>query len=335
MPNLSVVAELMEKPYRDGAVSNFGNLFWQVYSTMYALTKRHFLPVTSGTTAIQIALQTVLKPGSNVVIPDFTHIGTLNAVIGARMNPVLAGVLKGAWTLDPEPLKNVKARGVVVVSPFGYNVDSGWYDKEASRAGMSLVYDFAGAWGMCPKTPHPICYSLHATKNFCVGEGGMISFAHREQWERARRMTNFNITPDGGFDGSLGGNHKVDELRCAMILAKLREDDDPFKIKRSARKGELIRKYWINLMDHVKRAPGGGYPSLCVLPGVKSIEKEAFDEGIQMKRYFPLLSQQPFSKYFKTIGASDVEYFSSCMALPSDVTDEEFEKVCEFIRRKG
>jgi dTDP-4-amino-4,6-dideoxygalactose transaminase len=330
MPDLLTVMTYMQRPYHEGKVSNFGELWWEVYERLLKLTKRHVLPVTSGTTAIQVALSTMLKPNSNVVVPDYTHIGTLNAVIGARMNPVLTSVLRNTWVLDPQTVTNVKAKAMVVVAPFGYAVDTYTYDGVGLDNNLQVIYDFAGGWGSLPDTPNPVCYSLHATKNFAIGEGGLISFARKEEWERARRITNFNICPDGSIKNGIGGNYKIDELRCAMILAQL--DHDPLKHDLSKQKKILMGRYWKELEGHTLRPPISGVPSLCVLPGMPPLEEKAAIKGIQMKRYFPLISQMPFARFFQSLDQSDTEYFNRCMAVPSDVTEEEFQKVCSFIR---
>lgn len=331
LPDLLTVMTYMQKPIATGQVTNFGELFWEVVDKLHQMTDRWCLPVINGTAAIQIALQVVERPSRNVVLPDFTHVGTLCAVIAARMNPILTSVSRETWTLDLNTINGTKANTMIVVSPFGYGVDFSVYDRFADSKDLDIVYDLAGGWGLdVGDTPHPCCYSFHATKNFAIGEGGLISFKERHQFDRARKLTNFSIEPDGTIGCCRGGNYKLDEMRCAMILANLLHD--PMKRERSFQKKIVLGRYYSELKEYIERPPIGGAPSMAVLPGVPSLEDKAAQYGIQMKRYYPLLSSQSWAGNFGRLAVSDRGYFKSCMAVPSDVSDDELGTVIYFMK---
>ena len=316
-------------------MSNFGPCFHRCYMEFEKRLQKHCLTVTNGTVAIEVALKTLLRPGARVALPDFTHSGTLLAIVAAGCTPVIMPTNKDTWTIDLEFLnRNADCfDAVVVVSPFGYFVDSHAYEKFAHDYGKALVYDFAGAWGSHPRTRWPVCYSFHATKNFSIGEGGLVCFDDPEEYERAQRLINFGTLPDRTIEGIRGTNDKLDEVKCAMILALLEHEDNI--LKKITHKKRLMREYQMRLsgLCEPHDLAQWGSPSMCVLGGFKNarvLEAKSKEFGVVVRRYYPLLSQNPSLR--KYVLAPSELFFETCLALPSDCSDTELEKVVEFVR---
>ena len=58
--------------------------------------------VNSGTSALTIALQALgIGPGHEVVVPAFTFVGSVNAILAAGANPVLVDVEADTLQIDP------------------------------------------------------------------------------------------------------------------------------------------------------------------------------------------------------------------------------------------
>lgn len=321
---------------KSGALTNFGPCFKKATNALSSHLSRPTLPVATGTAAIQLALQTRLKRGSRVIVPDYTHIGTLQAVVAAGMTPIIS---KCDHTLtlslkDLETLNSTEYEAIIVVSPFGYRVDFQAYDEAARRLKKEIIYDLAGAWGMNPTTTNPVCFSFHATKNFSCGEGGAVSFSNTQDWETARRLSNFDTLPTRKVASQYGSNLKPDELKCAIILAQL--ERNVHILERVKRKKELLHWYQNNLKDLCtphELFVGNAAPSLCVLTGMAAdlLERRCEEFGLVMKRYYICLSEMD--------GLSDVRkasvggaFFRTCVALPSDVSQAEAEKVIEAVR---
>jgi len=269
----------------------------------------------------------VLKVGARVAVPDYTFVGTLQAVLEAHCRPVLLPTNPETWTIDPLALRRYRAHydAAIVVSPFGYYVDVPFYDDLAASLGIDLVYDFAGAWGMFPRTRYPVTYSLHATKNFACGDGGLVSFETAEGWETAFKLHNFGFT-DGRPHTLLAGNHKIDEFRSAQILAHLAA---PERINaKIAHKITLISRYQEGLRAAPVSLHVRGAPSLCVVSGVdaRKIERLSDKLGFKAKQYYhPLTRVETFAKVPR------YGRFSPCflnhLALPSDVSGREVDHI--------
>lgn len=321
-----------------GQMTNFGKIHEELTRSLGILTRGEALPVSSGTASIEIALQTLgLEPGDRVLIPDFTHSGTILAVVRAGFVPVLAGVDPKTWTLRPDEIEKAAIagliEGVVVVSPFGYEVDTVAYEQVQDRTGIALVFDFAGAFGNFPRTMAPVCYSFHATKNFGIGEGGMIVFRSERQYKEAKRLINFGTLPNREIESLRGGNYKMDELTASYLLAGLENSHYFDVINRIESKKDNLTFYHWNIPG-VYVPPGEKSPSLCVLGNLPADALEAASEreGMVFRRYYPLLSSMKGLSSVDQLSASDA-VMKNCCALPSDVDMSEALRVVEVVKK--
>lgn len=321
---MDLISGIYARAYADNTHANFGALFDSAVEKLNGVTNRSCLPVCNGTAAIEVACRMQFIPGNRILVPDYTHAGTIQAVVAAGCVPVMCGTLENTWTLPLLALSHPSINGAVVVSPFGYPVDTYRYDSIAHTRGVKLVYDFAGAWGEFPNTPNPVCYSLHATKTFACGEGGIISFAKELEWSLARRMTNFYNDPDRIVRSIQGRNHKPSELLCAVILAHFEKYDE--LMRRIENKRALVNRYVSELGLY---APAGGSPSLCVLEGFPAYKSQkVLNAGIEMKQYFP-----PFPKDLcESLSRTSEDIVKTRYALPSDVTYEEASHVIRIVK---
>lgn len=333
LPNWDDIGQEINLANSIGKLSNFGPCYWRLVEALADITHRYDVPVTSGTAAIQVAAQAMFKRGSRILLPDYTHVGTLQALVTAGMIPILAPASKTQWTLNAALLGINKEDydGFVVVSPFGFRVDFGLYDQISTDLGKPVVYDLAGGFGMKILTKNPVCFSMHATKNFPIGEGGIASFSTINQADVAFKLSCFDQNKDRSISSPYGSNLKLDEVRCAIaytVLAKY-----SLVLQRAERKRYLIdlyQKEMPNLCIAHDLHHGNSAPSLCVVAGLPAsrIEEKQNELGFEVKQYYPLLSSMEGLGEVPRIGTSS-PFFRTCAALPSDVTDEEAKKICK------
>lgn len=332
LPNKDKTMENLSSSIVMGQFSNFGPNYHQARSLIFQKYNRASALVTNGTAAIELACKTMLYAGCRVVIPDYTHFGTYSGVVNARCRPILARVNKKTWALDLEGLAKRKDEfdAMVVVAPFGYHLDIEPYEEFAAKHDKMIIYDFAGAWGQFPETDFPVCYSFHATKSLSTGEGGAILFKAFTYAEKARKLSNFGIENDGKILMNHGGNYKLDEIRCAMLVAHL-DNEVEFWERNSKRKFTLER-----YMRHFKILSNKKFrkaiPSMAALPNMTKLRIEALPPFITAKRYYPLLSRMPCLNRVPRFSESD-KYFENIVALPIDVTVEEQDYIIKEIRK--
>lgn len=336
VPPLPDAIAYFRRALAKGVLTNFGELHEELVGRLSALGSGHALPVSSGTAAIEVALRTLkLAPGARVLVPDFTHVGTIIAIVRAGLTPVLAGVDPMTWTLRIEEAQYAflagKISAAIVVSPFGYSAQIADWEAMSAMDGLPLIYDLAGGYGHFTSTLNPRCYSFHATKNVGVGEGGFVAFPDRSDFDRAKRLINFDTLPERDVGSLDGTNAKVDELKCAFLLAAL--DQSAATMKRIEHKRHLLRFYRGNIPGSY--VPSGlAYPSLCVLSNLPAIKLEAVSvrEQVTFRRYYPLLSHMSALGSVARLSVSD-EVMETCCALPSDVTLAQAYRVVEVVNR--
>jgi perosamine synthetase len=149
--------------------------------------RRHAVAVTSGTSALWLALRALgAGPGWDVIVPAYTWVATWNVphFLGAR--PVLADVDPATFCLSREGLERAigaspaERRLILPVHLFGYRAGAGWLDEVAARAGAAVVGDGCCAFGglddgrRCGAWAAVECLSFHPRKVLTTGEGGMV-----------------------------------------------------------------------------------------------------------------------------------------------------------------
>lgn len=333
-PSLSRAVPYLKKSLDANTLSNFGPLYVEAKERLDTEFKAHTLIVNSGTAAIRVAVQALCKRRSRVLVPDFTHIGTLQAVLAAGCIPVLAPVHRETWALDPAyaigRAKDFDA--FIVVAPFGYKIDHEIYLEMSKELGKPVIFDLAGAYPTKIPGARAVCYSLHATKNLAVGEGGFTVFANEADFVAAHAVANFQTQPDRSIASKHGDNLKVSEITCAYLLAAL----DEWKLKgfkRTLEKIELINKYASALQGYVLPPPinyDRGHPSLMVFGGLpaEALEKQTPGLGFVTKRYYLLLTTMPGLDDVDRIGRSS-KAMETCLALPRDLEPTELTEVID------
>ena len=114
----------------------------------------------------------------------------------------------------------------------------------------------------------------------------------------------------------MGGNYKLDEFRCAIVVAQLQNYK---KIL------ERLEKRLDTMFEYEKLCssfPLSSHPSLAVLPDMHKILPSKLKNKFVCKYYFPLLTSMQHLKHVKRF-CSSTDYFAGTLALPIDITKDE------------
>lgn len=331
-------ADLLSLPKRSGQWSNFGELHNRAEKILSQKSDRFALPVTNGTVALEIAAKVVFDPGMRIAIPDFTCAATALAIISAGCEPVIFPCDRNTWTISHDVLREYRDQydGICVVSPFGYRVDFDGFDFLAQELDKLLIYDLAGAWGMKVSTPHPYSMSFHATKNMCIGEGGAAFFSEEVRHKAAHQLVVFGFDDNRETIWPQGINGKLDEVRSAILLAQLTATRNRTINARILKKKTLCAFYEKHLGEaYAHGLYMGGAPSLCVFGGFNGdlLRELGLLNSVQFKAYYsPLISDMRAFQSYTRCGDTD-NFFRTCVAFPSDATDDEAYLVIDLARR--
>jgi dTDP-4-amino-4,6-dideoxygalactose transaminase len=245
--------------------------------------------------------------------------------------------------LDPEAVRRRddldEVGAVMVVSPFGAPVDTAAWDRFWADTGIPVVIDGAA----CFDTLHsvaaaapgrcPIMVSLHATKAYGIGEGGLVLSTDDAIIHRVRQVCNFGIwgSPEGQ---TLGYNGKLSEYHAAVGLAAL----DAWPERRRAF-AALTERYRCAFAGHesVALVPQYGdgwissYCNLAVRDNAHVIIDRLNYLGIETRRWWRdgVHLQTAYRKYPHDDLAATNDLAPRVLALPffCDLSDEQFDRV--------
>jgi dTDP-4-amino-4,6-dideoxygalactose transaminase len=296
------------------------------------LNVKHVIPCGNGTDALQIALMALdLKPGDEVITPDFTFIATVEVVKLLGLKPVLVDVDPELYTMDTEKLKEAitpKTKAIVPVHLYGQCANMEEIMQVASQNNLHVVEDVAQAIGsdyyfrngktVKAGTIGDIgCTSFFPSKNLgAFGDGGAM-FTHDDDLAEKMRMIVNHGSKVKYYHQVTGVNSRLDTLQAALLKVKLRyldkynqarqqaaaiydelfEDVDGVKTpKRAAYSNHIFHQYTLLLNKDIDRDALKAFLAERKVPSmvyypVPMHQQEAFLEDVAGDGLFPVSNE--------------------------------------------
>jgi dTDP-4-amino-4,6-dideoxygalactose transaminase len=192
----------------------------------------HCVPCANGTDALEMALAVIgIGKGDEVIIPAFTFVATLEAVVNIGATPVLCDIDPVRFTLDVEKVKqlitpNVKA--IVPVHLFGQMADMDPLISLAKENSIHLIEDAAQAHGATYKGHKAgsmgtiSTFSFFPGKNLgAYGDAGAMVTDNEPLYHTAIKMANHGRTSKYDHE-IIGRNSRMDTLQAAVLSVKLK-----------------------------------------------------------------------------------------------------------------
>jgi dTDP-4-amino-4,6-dideoxygalactose transaminase len=351
VPDLPAPAEylpLLDEISKSGWYSNFGPLVRRLEGrllTMLGAPGESCVTCCNATAGLSAALLVTGRAGP-VLLPAFTFPASLGAVRAAGMTPVVVDVDEVNWTprtdLLDRALAETGADVVMLVAPFG--IERNWEAELAiCRAhGAAVVIDNAAGLG----GPRPAngrgedvfeVFSMHATKPFAAGEGGVI-LAHRVHDAALRSALNFALDSYAKPGGPAWGfNGKMSEFHAAVGNAQLDRISTIVRRRQafvSIYRDRLRRIPQVVFPHGTERAPWQFFPVL--LPSVADAERfieTAAVAGIEIRRYYrPSLSHWPGARCFEACPvAEDLADRMCVLPVRSLAASREADKIVDLV----
>jgi dTDP-4-amino-4,6-dideoxygalactose transaminase len=163
------------------------------------------------------------------ICPSYTFVATALAAQACGYTPFLADIDPATWALDPDRLAALpemeKAGAVLVVAPYGREIDLRAWQAFADRTGCPVIVDAAASFDTLDpaavrSTRLPVIVSLHATKTLSAAEGGLVLSGDEGVVRRIVAALNF------GFETARTSvmpaiNGKLSEYHALIGLADL------------------------------------------------------------------------------------------------------------------
>ena len=220
---------------------------------------KYAVAVNSGTSALDIAVQTLNLPaGSEVITTPFTFVGTSNAILYNNLQPVFVDIEKETRNINPDDVRKKiteKTKAINYVDYAGQPCDIEELKAIAEEHDIYLIEDACHAIGAEYKDKKVgtfadmTVFSFHPVKHITTGEGGAVVTNNKEFYDRLKILRNHGIDksaldrfgPEAGWAYDLkllGRNYRITDFQAALGISQLKKLDEFI-----SRRNEIVRMY--------------------------------------------------------------------------------------------
>jgi dTDP-4-amino-4,6-dideoxygalactose transaminase len=238
-PSWPIVAENDERAWMDvlrkgrwcRLEGDYANRFEENWAQ--TLGAKHCLAVANGTSALITSLAALgVGPGDEVIVPPYTFVATINAVLMHHALPIFVDTDPETFQIDArklEPAITERTACIIPVHLGGAAADMDTILAVAAKHKVPVIEDACQAhlaeWrGQKVSTLGDLgCFSFQASKNLNSGEGGAILTNSDKLHDQCRSFqNNGRSVPGAGFAyGRNGANLRMTEFQAALILQQL------------------------------------------------------------------------------------------------------------------
>ncbi len=320
------------------------------------INKKYSVAVSNGTAALEIAMKAIgIRPGDEVIIPNFTIISNALAVIKLGAKPILVDCGLYNWNININDLKkkiSKKTRAIIITHIYSFSNPMDKIKKILKNKKIVIVEDAAEVLGL--KYKNKICgsfgdistFSFYANKHITTGEGGMISTNNPKYFEKCKDLRNLCFGRKDRFNHSdIGWNYRMTNIQAAMGLSQLKNINNV--IKKKIYLGKLYFKLLSkNKNIFIKKPVEGKSINIYWVVGIlilknkilaKQLSNKLGKVGVQTRPFFfPMNKQKILKKFLKVKNEKfkNSEYISKYgLYLPSyfDLKKKDIYFICNQI----
>ncbi len=234
-------------------VAAFQEQFARLHHTQFGIA------VMNGTVSLEIALKAgQVGYGDEVIVPPYTFVATVTAVLAANATPVFADIDPGTYCIAPQAIRQVitpRTRAIIPVHVAGHPADMDAIMQIAGEHDLLVIEDAAHAhlaeWKgqRIGSIGHMGSFSFQASKNMSAGEGGIVITNNEALADRCWSYHNCGRSRNGKWyqHPFLGSNYRMTEFQATILLAQ---------IPRALKQAELRQENATYLTEKLKDIPG-------------------------------------------------------------------------------
>ena len=317
---------------------------------------KHGVAVTSGTTALQLAVAAAgIGRGDEVLVSASTNIATALAAFHNRAVPVAVDSEDETWNLDLdliEGLISARTKGIIPVHLFGHPVDMDRLSEIVERHGLVVIEDCAESHGatvrgrMTGALGDMGCFSFYANKIITTGEGGMVTTDDDSLAERLRLLRNLAFQRPRFLHERAGHNFRMTGYQAAMGLVQLDRID--FILEQKRRVAQTYDRLFDDVTGIVTPAELDWARNVYWMYGIVVTEEFPLsrdeliaylaERGIESRTFFCPMNMQPFLRRqegFRDVPCPVAERLWQCgMYIPCgiDLGDDVLGEIVDTIR---
>ncbi len=343
-PRLSEAIDALRAIEARGIYSNFGPVNAAFEAEMVAKLfdgRGAAVTVCNATIGLMLAIRAALPDAHSgrrryALMPSFTFAATAQAALWCGLTPLFCDIDPITWAADPADedrlLRRYRNRiaAIVPYATFGHAIDLARYERLSTHHGIPVIVDAAASLGTLSDEGYgfgtgfsgSVVFSMHATKAFSTGEGGVVYSGNAATVARLRQMANFGFGQPRHAT-MMGLNAKLTEIGALSALLRLAEYPEIVRRRSSlmtqyrALLPELTFQAWSGTVQAHQFAPVL-LPRSCV-PFRSVLQARLKARGVESGTYFsPHLAEQTFFRSFATAGALPVtdDVASRALSLP-------------------
>lgn len=359
---LSEAVEALRAIEESGLFSNFGPVNTRFEQTLLQAIfsgTGACMTVCNATTGLILAIREAVAQRPHpkrryALMPSFTFVAAAQAALWNQLTPLFCDIHPQHWAADPDSerrLLNQYRDEIAVIVPyatFGFDIDLPRYEALQQEYGIPVVVDAAaslgtiseGGQGFGSEFSGTVVYSMHATKSFSTGEGGVIYSGNPQRIRTLRAMSNFGFSEPRNA-AMMGLNAKMSEVAALLACLRLETFDDVMQ-----RRSELVGLYR-NLLPELQFQPLTGFRQAhqftsTLLPAHLAVYRNLIQTqlrlaGVEAATYFsPHVAEQV---YFQTDAkrtslpvTADVAARILTLPLFDAMTDKQVRTVCSAVK---
>lgn len=349
LPPQQVYQHYLDGIWKRQWLTNMGPLASDLEIRLKELLKlNHLLFVTNGTVAIQMAIKALDLRGEIITTP-FSFVATTSSIVWENCKPVFVDIDENSLNIDAEKIEAAitdKTSAILATHVYGNPCNVTKIEEIAKKHHLNVIYDAAHAFGVEIGGKSVFEYgdistcSLHATKLYHSGEGGLVVTKDAELLKKLAYIRNFGFNGPENF-AELGLNGKNSEFHAAMGLANLKYIDAIHQKRK-----ELTERYDEKLKNLKARRPiwhkdsknnFAYYPIVFESEELmlKCIEHLKLHEIFTRRYFYPSLATSlPYiEEKFDLPVTEDISRRVLCLPLYYDLTFEEVDLICRLLLR--
>lgn len=304
--------------------------------------------VVNGTMSLVLAfLALEIKPGDEIIVPDYTMIASANAIQLAGGTPILVDINQNNLCIDLNKLEeaiNQNTKALLFVSINGRCPRMEAILELVDEHGILLIEDASQSLGSFYDKKHLGTFGKLGTFSFSpakiitTGQGGMVITNDSELYSKIEMIKDYG-RPKSGIDyyEILGYNFKFTDLQAVIGLEQMK------KLSWRVNRKKEIYKLYVNELEGINKlefietdlhTPVWSVDILVDKKDRSNLIKFLDKSGIGVRPFYPAIHTQP--PYIHTRGnfPNSTNISNRGLWLPSStfLTDEEIKQICHQIK---
>lgn len=299
--------------------------------------RKYAVAVTNGTSALLIALRSLnLPPQSKILIPSFTIISVLNAVLENDYKPVFIDVEKNTWNISVDSLKsllNQDIKAAIIVQTYSSAPPMSDIQRLLNNKKIILVEDAAEGFGGSENGRKFGSFgrisilSFYANKLITTGEGGMILTDDERLYKKILNYRNLYFDSERKYiHQEISGNYRLTNLQASLGLSQFK------RMKSMYRHRQKLYDLYLRLLAEMEgkyiqfqSIPHNIQSSYWVFPIlIKNFNENKLDKlmkkmlslGIETRHFFYPLDHQPLLSSKSSTSDTSFNLWRSGLYLP-------------------